>query len=123
LKKAIEARRVNSAAKSNRIPVSAFDLPLALSAEIDVWAKREGVHSRSGAIEQLLQKALAASAKTLPSGADGPEMTRKISDIAGKQIDSMADPTATDEERASRKRRLLKGPSEFRQMRSDRKKI
>jgi hypothetical protein len=42
--------------------------------------------------------------------------------MAGEQIDRLADEAATSEEQASRKRRLLKGPQEFRDMRSRRGK-
>jgi hypothetical protein len=42
--------------------------------------------------------------------------------MAGKEIDRQADQSASDEERASRKRRLLKGPKEFRDMREDHRK-
>jgi hypothetical protein len=34
-------------------------------------------------------------------------------------VDYLADPSATDEQRAKRKRRLLKGPPESREMRRD----
>ena len=38
--------------------------------------------------------------------------------LAGQEIDRLSDPSATEEERQSRKRRLLKGPKEFRDVRS-----
>ena len=41
----------------------------------------------------------------------------KASDMAGEQIDKMADSSASDEERHTRKQRLLKGPKEFRDIR------
>ena len=43
----------------------------------------------------------------------------KASELAGQEIDRLGDPTATDEERQLRKRRLLKGPKEFRDIRSN----
>ena len=46
----------------------------------------------------------------------------KAADVAGKVIDRHADRSATAEERASRKRRLLKGPKEFRELRRDQPK-
>jgi hypothetical protein len=50
--------------------------------------------------------------KVKPSG------TRdKSAGMAGRTIDAMADRTAPAEDRAKRKRRLLKGPKEFRDMR------
>jgi hypothetical protein len=37
--------------------------------------------------------------------------------MAAREIDQLGDKAATGEERASRKRRLLSGPEEFRDMR------
>jgi hypothetical protein len=42
--------------------------------------------------------------------------------IAGQTIDRIQDPAATLDERTQRKRRLIKGPKEFRGMRSDQPK-
>ena len=47
---------------------------------------------------------------------------RKAADLAGEVIDQHADRSATSEQRESRKRRLLKGPREFRDMRRDQQK-
>ena len=41
----------------------------------------------------------------------------KAADMAGRKIDQLGDKSAPDEVRAQRKRRLIKGPSEFREMR------
>ena len=38
-------------------------------------------------------------------------------EMAGQEIDRLSDRSATSEQRASRKRRLLKGPMEFRDIR------
>jgi hypothetical protein len=40
-------------------------------------------------------------------------------EMAGEAIDQQADQSATAEERESRKRRLVKGPEEFRELRRD----
>jgi hypothetical protein len=42
--------------------------------------------------------------------------------MAGQEIDRLIDPSTTDEERQRRKRRLLKGPKEFRDIRDNRTK-
>jgi hypothetical protein len=42
---------------------------------------------------------------------------RKATNMAAHEIDRLGDQSATGEERASRKRRLLSGPKEFRDMR------
>jgi hypothetical protein len=44
----------------------------------------------------------------------------KASEMAGREIDLVGDPSATDEERQLRKQRLIKGPQEFRDIRSNR---
>jgi hypothetical protein len=46
----------------------------------------------------------------------------KAAALAGEVIDRHADRSATSEERESRKRRLLKGPKEFRDIRRDQPK-
>ncbi|HEY7230334.1 MAG TPA: hypothetical protein VH558_08195 [Pseudolabrys sp.] len=47
---------------------------------------------------------------------------KKAAKMAGRQIDRMADQTLSAKERARRKRQLIKGPREFRDMRRDRPK-
>jgi hypothetical protein len=44
---------------------------------------------------------------------------RKAADMAGHIIDQQTDQSASPEEQESRKRRLLKGPKEFRDLRRD----
>jgi hypothetical protein len=44
----------------------------------------------------------------------------KASEMAGREIDLLGDSSATDEERQLRKQRLIKGPQEFRDIRSNR---
>jgi hypothetical protein len=108
---------------TGRNPVSAVRLPAVVTAAIDMWAANNGSLSRSDAIRRLVEKALAAGnddhGKKPSGGAEARgKRVSKASDMAGKQIDDMADKSATDEERQTRKRRLLKGPTEFRDMRS-----
>ena len=47
----------------------------------------------------------------------------KAQTMAGQEIDRLSDPSATEEERQRRKQRLLKGPKEFRDVRSNRPKF
>jgi transcriptional regulator with XRE-family HTH domain len=58
-----------------------------------------------------------------------PEMTKharasapKAAEMAAREIDQLDDKSATGEQRASRKRRLIAGPKEFRDIRKDRAK-
>src|SRR5262249_54327752 len=65
--------------------------------------------------------------KSVIATLDGPSAHRagvrtgraeKARAMAGQEIDRLSDPSATEEERQRRKRRLLKGPKEFRDVRS-----
>jgi hypothetical protein len=47
---------------------------------------------------------------------------RKAVELAGRTIDRLGDPAATDVQRAHRKRRLIKGPREFRDISGDQPK-
>jgi hypothetical protein len=50
---------------------------------------------------------------------DGKGAKRKAAEMASREIDRLGDQTATREERARRKRRLIKGPREFRDIRKN----
>ena len=93
---------------TGRNPVSAVRLPLPLAADIDAWAARSSVDSRSDAIRKLVEIGLAST-----------RSKRKASEMAGSEIDRMTDSSATDDEQQVRKARLLKGPKEFREIRRD----
>ena len=85
-----------------------------------VWAR---IATSDDQREQLLELA-----KKWMSDAESIDHLRlnkaaKASEMAGEEIDRLGDPLATDEERQLRKRRLLKGPPEFRDIRSSRAKI
>jgi ribosomal protein S27E len=47
----------------------------------------------------------------------------KAREMASQEIDRLSDPSATDEERQRRKRRLLKGPKGFQDIRGNRPKF
>jgi hypothetical protein len=85
---------------------------------LDAWAAENSV-SRSRAIRDFVELGLsgATTVRAKKSAASS-----KSSELAGKQLDKMTDQSASTEEQETRKRRLLKGPSEFRDVRNDRKK-
>ena len=84
---------------------------------VDGWREREeGKPSRPAAIVRLAELGLAMSGSARGSNA---KAASKASDMAAEQIDRIADQTAPAEERDKRKRRLLKGPKEFRGVRKD----
>jgi len=97
-------------------PFSAIRLPPKLTAAIDKWGEANGVTSRSEAIRRLLELGLAASQ---PLRRRNLEAASKALELAAQELDKLVDPSASDEERKMRKRRLLKGPKEFRDMRGD----
>ena len=83
---------------------------------LDDWIdEQEDDPSRPEAIRRLVELGLANAQR-----AGG--HIKKSSEMAGQEIDRLGDPSATDEERQLRKRRLIKGPKEFRDIRSDRAK-
>jgi hypothetical protein len=100
-------------------PVSAIRLPPKLTGSIDKWATLNGAASRSQAIRRLVELGL-ASARPLKQRSA--KAAAKASDMAGRQIDKLADPAVPAEERHARKRRLIKGPREFRDLRGDQPK-
>jgi len=69
--------------------------------------------------EQFLElaKKWRSDAETIDQGMELDEAA-KASQMADQEIDRLGDPLATDEERQLRKERLIKGPQEFRDIRS-----
>jgi metal-responsive CopG/Arc/MetJ family transcriptional regulator len=82
---------------------------------VDEWRrKQKGLPSRAEAIRRLVERGLANQpARQLNKGAK-----RKAAKMAGREIDRLGDQTATGKERARRKRQLIKGPREFRDIRN-----
>ena len=87
---------------------------------IDDWiSEREEFVSRPEAIRRLVEIGL-GSAKVARAQKRSDSPTAR--DLAAVQIDRLIDPAAPAEEQAHRKRHLLKGPEEFREVRVDRVK-
>jgi hypothetical protein len=83
---------------------------------VDEWRrKQKDLPSRAEAICQLVERGLAnrPPVRQLSKGAKG-----EAAKMAGREIDRLGDQTVTREERARRKRRLIKGPREFRDIRN-----
>ncbi|MEO6781515.1 MAG: hypothetical protein ABI196_11480 [Bradyrhizobium sp.] len=75
--------------------------------------------SRPQAIRRLVE--LGLTVRTKPKQAPAARADR-AKELASKAIDKMGDPTAHPDERDQRRRRLTKGPEEFREVRVDRLK-
>ena len=86
-----------------------------MSQAVDAWATLNHA-SRSEAIRRLVELGLTVKPKARPRAQDQKDRAREL---AGKAIDKMADAGASDDDKAGRKRRLIKGPREFREMRGD----
>ena len=89
-----------------------------LRATIEKWAKAQvDTPKLSDAIRRLVEIALGSvQVARKQKRSDSPTAR----DLAAVQIDRLTDVDAHPEEQASRKRRLLKGPEEFREVRVDR---
>jgi hypothetical protein len=89
-------------------------------AAIDAWiaASNDKTLTRAHAIRRLVALGLRVKTRSEPS-----ELQRAaIADLASQAIDSLTAGAANNDEKASRKRRLIKGPEEFREARVDRPK-
>jgi hypothetical protein len=105
--------------KGGVYPVTAVRLPPALGAEVDKWAHSEAdAPTRSEAIRRLVELGLTVKTKSAPSE----RQRAAFADLASKAIDSLTAGTPDNDEKTSRKRRLIKGPEEFQQVRVDRPK-
>lgn len=100
-------------------PVMAIRFPNELRAAVVKWAERQpGTPTLSHAVRRLVE--LGLTVKTPGKGNSAQKARAK--ELAGGAIDKMTDAKAAPDDQASRKRRLLKGPEEFRELRVDRPK-
>lgn len=95
---------------------SSGTIPVRLAPEtiaaIDTWAAGQEL-TRSEAVARLVEIGLAAARR---AGMRRRQASNAL-ELASAAIDRLADPSLSDEERQLRKRRLLKGPREFREFR------
>ena len=90
-------------------------MPAALIAEVDAWGTANDA-MRSEAIRLLVKLGLSVPSKARkqsPSGSD------RAKELATKAVEGIINPSVPAEERALRRRRLTKGPTEFREDRVD----
>jgi len=81
-------------------------------------AAQPGAPTLATALRRLAEHALSGTSTRQRSGGS----KRKAAKMAEKAIDHLVDQAATGEEHAQRKRRLIKGPREFRDLRRDKSK-
>jgi hypothetical protein len=84
-----------------------------LRESVDAWAAKQRDKPRPEAILRFVELGLETTHRreSLTTRAE------KASEMAAQEIDRLSDPSATDEERQLRKRRLIKGPKELRDIR------
>jgi len=86
-------------------------------ATLDAWRRRQAdLPSRSEAIRRLVEEVLNHERAWRAGPHKGAWTARAM---AAKELDRLGDTSATEGERRDRKRRILKGPPEFREMRKD----
>ena len=89
-------------------------------AAVDAWiAKQHAPMTRPEAIRAMLDAVLVIVADPAEKKSRKPGRASRAAELAAKAIDGMIDPSAPPEERAQRRRRLTKGPPEFREDRVD----
>jgi hypothetical protein len=85
-------------------------------AQLDRWiANQNDRPSRPEAIRRIVERALAHSSR--PKGIK--KKAQKASDLASRAADRIIDKSIPSEEQRRRKRALIKGPKEFRDLRAD----
>ena len=88
-----------------------------LVTDLDRWIEaQDRPLSRPEAIRRLVEHALAAAPAKQPAGK---ETARKASKLAAREIEPLGDKSMPPEEQARRKRALIRGPKEFREIRDD----
>jgi len=122
MKKAIPAKQKSVGRPATGItPMMGFRADPVIRASIVRWAENQpDMPTLSEAIRRLVELGLTVKARAKP--ARKPDRSLRAAELAANAIDKMSDPAAHPEEHAKRRRRLTKGPEEFREVRVDRAK-
>jgi len=93
--------------------------PVSLT-NLDAWiATQDDRPTRPEAIRRILEAGLSAAQ---PEQQRPAAETARAAEMASEQIDKLADRSAPVEEQRARKRRLIQGPGDFREIRGDQPK-
>jgi hypothetical protein len=92
-------------------------LPASL-AVLDVWIERQSEPrpSRPEAIRRLIEQALAGKGGKRPPSK---EAARKAEQMAARELEKLGSPSLPEPDLQQRKRTLIRGPKEFRDIRAD----
>jgi hypothetical protein len=83
-----------------------------MAKQLDDWRrKQDDLPGRPEAIRRLVELGLKVTAPARPVSKPGRRL--RAQELATKVIEKIIDPAAPPEEKAQRRRRLTKGPSEF----------
>lgn len=104
---------------TGRDPHIAARMPVELIAEVEAWASVNDA-TRSEAFRRLVEIGLSKSGQSASVTPTAAASADRATELARKTVDRLVDQAAPPEEKAVRKRRLIKGPSEFRDVRVDR---
>jgi len=118
MKKSINDNRKRSRGRpaTGTAPLVGVRMTEQLQAQIKAWAKKQDDDPPlATAIRRLVELGLTAKTRSVPSE----RQRAALADLAAKAIDSLTARAPDNDETASRKRRLLKGPEEFREDRVD----
>jgi hypothetical protein len=106
---------------TGRDPAVTIRLSATILDQVEDWAKRQDDQpARSPAIGRLVELGLKVKTPARPVSKPGRKL--RAQELAAKTIEKIIDPAAPPEERAQRRRRLTKGPAEFRDARVDQPK-
>jgi hypothetical protein len=97
-------------------PHIAARMPPGLISEVKAWAAANST-TRSDAFRRLVEIGLTVKSRPKQTSRARADQANAM---AGNQLDELVDVSASAEEQASRKRRLLRGPEEFQGVRVDR---
>jgi hypothetical protein len=102
---------------TGRDPHVTSRMPQTLIDQVESWATANDT-GRSEAIRRLVELGLEVKTPERPA-VSKPGRKLRAQELATKAIEKIIDPSAPPEERAERRRRLTKGPTEFREARVD----
>jgi Arc/MetJ-type ribon-helix-helix transcriptional regulator len=114
----VDQKKKRGRPATGRDPMVSSRIPEDVVSAIDQWAEYNET-TRSDAIRRLVELGLTTKTK-----AKQPPAARadRAKELASKAVDSLITGAADDDEKDSRKRHLIKGPEEFREVRVDRPK-
>src|SRR6476620_5561855 len=109
---AVKPKKRGRPPAGGRDPFVGIRLPAKIISEIDRWAEDNAINSRSAAIRRLVEQALAINFRERPKELKA----QKASELADRTAERFVDKSIPAEEQQRRKRALIRGPKEFREI-------